>query len=131
MKCLIKGCTNEINELLEFPAATGPRGEKLERLIERFAHEQELSRWTHLTLVANCSACLVLLSGHICPSHPLGATHFSIEAAAVPATIPEIPPSTLAPAVPAPVVRAAILSAPISEKPPTSPIESKKPTSNR
>jgi hypothetical protein len=87
MKCLVKGCSAEIDELREFPPAVGPRGEKLERYIERFDHEKELTRWTHVTLTANCSACVVLLAGHVCPNHELEEGRFSIEELVLPVAV--------------------------------------------
>jgi len=97
MRCLIEDCSAEIDERKSFPSVVGPNGQVLERIIERFEHEKELSRWTHVSLTANRSACVILLAGHVCPDHKLEAGNFKIMEIAASATVQaptETPPKS-------------------------------------
>jgi len=69
MKCLV--CTQEIDELKEFPPTIGPGGVQIEDTLGKWKHSQAVGAWIHLTLTAQVSAGTVtVLAGHVCPLHP-------------------------------------------------------------
>jgi hypothetical protein len=101
MKCLI--CTNTIDDKKDF-TVKGPQGQDLDDVVGRLRHFGELGRWTHVTLTAQLSYTLVLLSGHLCPAHKavpggIGLVDAVIPAqAAVPAPPTSPSPTRQAPA---------------------------------
>ena len=88
MKCLI--CSNEIDELKAFPSALGPSGQVIEDVMGQWKHQQALGTWTHVMLTAQTGGgSLTVLSGHICPAHPVKAGSVAL----IGATIPPSPSS--------------------------------------
>jgi hypothetical protein len=70
MKCLL--CPIEIDELKEFPATRGPQGQVIEDIMGRWNHSQALNQWVHVALTAQKpGGSMSILSGHICPAHPI------------------------------------------------------------
>lgn len=68
MKCLVNGCSSQIDELKEFPVTYGPGGPKYDEAGQR-AHAAELERWTFVLLSARGARDVELASGHMCPGH--------------------------------------------------------------
>jgi hypothetical protein len=80
MKCLL--CPVEIDELKTFPSSIGPQGQKIEDVMGQWQHSQALAGWTHVALTAQKSAgSMSLLSGHICPAHPVKPGSVALTAA--------------------------------------------------
>ena len=70
MKCLL--CAAEIDELKAFPPTPGPQGQMIEDIMGKWNHSQLLVSWTHVALTAQTGGgSMSLLSGHICPVHPV------------------------------------------------------------
>lgn len=83
MKCLV--CPSEIDELKEFPPTIGPGGVQIEDTLGKWKHSQTVGAWTHVTLTAQISAGTVtILSGHVCPAHPVTPDSIVIIAARPP-----------------------------------------------
>jgi hypothetical protein len=83
MKCLL--CSAEIDEYKSFPVVTGPQGQRIEDVMGQWTHGQALSSWTHIALTAqHGGGTLVLLSGHICPAHPVKAGSIALVASKAP-----------------------------------------------
>jgi len=82
MKCLL--CPIEIDELKEFPATRGPQGQVIEDIMGRWNHSQALNQWTHVALTAQQpGGSMSILSGHICPAHPIQPGSVALVAAPV------------------------------------------------
>jgi hypothetical protein len=70
MKCLL--CPAEIDELKAFPPTPGPQGQMIEDIIGKWNHSQALVTWTHVALTAQKGGgSMSILSGHVCPAHPV------------------------------------------------------------
>jgi hypothetical protein len=113
MKCLI--CSVEIDELKAFPPAPGPNGQPIEDVMGKWTHSQALLTWTHVALTAQKGGgSMSILSGHICPAHPVEPGSVALAAApavvAVKATVAGNPPTTQAkqevPTTPVPTMTA-------------------------
>jgi len=68
MKCLVMGCSNEIDELKEIPAKYGPGGVNLTEGEQR-AHSAELERWAFIVISRRGATDVEIASGHVCPDH--------------------------------------------------------------
>jgi len=70
MKCLL--CAVEIEENKAFPPMPGPQGQMIEDIVGKWNHSQKLVLWTHVALTAQTGGgSMAILSGHICPAHPV------------------------------------------------------------
>lgn len=70
MRCLL--CPNEIDDKREFPYVDGPNGQRIQDTLGMFNHVTALGKWIHVTLTAQKgTGTETLLSGHVCPSHPV------------------------------------------------------------
>jgi len=82
MKCLL--CPAEIDELKAFPPTPGPQGVMIENIIGKWEHSQLLVTWTHVALTAQKGGgSMSILSGHICPAHPVNPGSVALVAAQV------------------------------------------------
>lgn len=69
MKCMVAGCSGEIDEKKEFPVTYGPKGAQYDEAGQR-AHAVALEAWTFVFVAARLgSGDKSLAEGHICPSH--------------------------------------------------------------
>jgi len=75
MKCIVEGCSSEIDELKEFPVSYGPKGAVYDEAGQR-AHAAELERWTFVLITARGARDVDLATGHMCPGH--GGKGFTI-----------------------------------------------------
>ena len=82
MKCLL--CPVEIDELKAFPPSPGPQGQMIEDVVGKWHHSQALTAWTHVALTAQMpGGSMSILSGHICPAHPVKPGSVALVAASV------------------------------------------------
>ena len=82
MKCLL--CPTEIDELKAFPSTPGPQGQMIEDIMGKWNHSQALVAWTHVALTAQKGGgSMSILSGHICPAHPVKPGSVALVAAQV------------------------------------------------
>ena len=99
MKCLL--CPVEIDELKDFPITIGPQGQKIEDIMGKWNHSQALAKWTHVALTAQKpSGSMSILSGHICPAHPVSPGSVALVAAPAEAP-PKAAPAGKTPSPPA------------------------------
>jgi hypothetical protein len=101
MKCLL--CPAEIDALKAFPPQIGPQGQVIEDIMGKWNHAQAVGAWVHVALTAQTGGgSLTVLSGHICPAHPVKAGSIALTAvvhtSAKTATPPAPSPTTEAPA---------------------------------
>jgi hypothetical protein len=124
MKCLI--CSNTIDDKKDF-TVKGPQGQDLDDVVGRLRHFEELGKWTHVTLTAQRSYTLVLLSGHVCPAHKPVPGGIGLVDAVVPAQASvAAPAATPSPARQAP---AAPIAAAAPQNPATPTVRRKEPQS--
>jgi len=69
MKCLVQGCSSQIDELKEFPVTYGPNGVTDEHVAGQRAHAAVLEKWTFMLVVARGNRDDELTAGHVCPNH--------------------------------------------------------------
>jgi hypothetical protein len=82
MKCLL--CPTEIDELKAFPPSPGPQGQMIEDILGKWEHSKALTTWTHVALTAQMpGGSMSILSGHICPAHPVKPGSVALVAAPV------------------------------------------------
>ena len=99
MKCLL--CPAEIDELKAFPPSPGPQGQMIEDVMGKWNHSQLLVTWTHVALTAQKGGgSMSILSGHICPAHPVKPGSVALVAAPV-ETAPKAAPAGNPPTAPA------------------------------
>ena len=93
MKCLL--CPAEIDELKAFPPTPGPQGQMIEDIIGKWNHSQALVTWTHVALTAQKGGgSMSILSGHICPAHPIKPGSVALVAASVETAQKVVPAGT-------------------------------------
>ena len=99
MKCLL--CPVEIDELKAFPSTPGPQGQMIEDIMGKWNHSQALIAWTHVALTAQMpGGSMSILSGHICPAHPVKPGSVALVAAPV-AETPKVVAAGIPPTFPA------------------------------
>lgn len=72
MKCFVKDCPSEIDELKEFPVTYGPKGVTEDHVEGQRAHSAELERWRFVLICERGNGDTELASGHVCPGHAGG-----------------------------------------------------------